>query len=419
MRILTITPSLSIGGIERAAQNFSIGYKKRGHDVVVLNHGRDGVRRRNLEAAGCKVYTIDKLADGGLEKLNLGGFDVVHIHREGRKNQRENDVLSWARRSAKIIAETNVFFAIDYSVGSSMIDIHFQLAEINFLHWQRRGGKNLSTVVPNPVDADEFPLRSFEDVKKFRGFHKIPGDAFIFGRIGQPIPGKWDPIIVRAFDKLAAMNSNVYLLLVGPSDDSRREVERLPIYARQRILMLDTIDDPSRLGICYQSMDCFLHAARQGESFGYVLTEALLYGVPVITLSRPHRDNAQTEVIRHNLDGFVVRSRKGMLEAMKQIMKDEPLRENVRLFGRKGVVERFGMDAICAKSLSIFDRLLASQSTEIAIPKLRLNNRYEVEGIGQSSRIELLLARFYDFPPINFYREMFLTMRRKARQYLA
>lgn len=418
MRILTITPSLSIGGTERAAQNFSIGYIKLGHDVVVLNHGRDGVRRRNIEAAGCKVYTIEELTDRALAKLNLGSFDVVHIHREGRKNKRENDVLAWARRSAKIIAETNVFFAIDYSLGRSLIDIHFQLAEINNWHWQRRGGTNLSTVVPSPVDAEEFPLCSLEDVKEFREAHKIPIDSFVFGRIGQPIPGKWDPIIVRAFDRLAAENPKVYLLLVGPSDDVRREVCRLPIDARQRVLLLDTMDDPLRLGICYSSMDCFLHAARQGESFGYVLTEALLYGVPVITLSRPHRDNAQTEVIRHNLDGLVVRSRRGMLEAMRQIMTNEPLRENVRLFGREGVVERFGMDAVCAKALLIFERLLASQQNEISVSKPMVNNGYEVEGIGKSYRHELLLARFYDFPLINFCRETFLTMRRKARQYL-
>lgn len=418
MRILTITPSLSIGGTERAAQNFSIGYKKLGHDVVVLNHGRDGVRRRNIEAAGCKVYTIEELTDRALEKLNLGSFDVVHVHREGRKNERENELLAWARKSAKIIAETNVFFAVDYSAGRSLIDIHFQLAEINSWHWQRRGGTNLSTVVPNPVDAEEFPLCSLEDVKKFREFNKVPADAFVFGRIGQPIPGKWDPIIVRAFEKLAAENSKVYLLLVGPSGDVRREVCRLPIDARQRVLLLDTMDDPWRLGICYSSMDCFLHAARQGESFGYVLTEALLYGLPVITLSRPHRDNAQTEVIRHNLDGLVVRSRRGMLEAMKQIMTNEPLRENVRLFGREGVVERFGMDAMCAKALLIFERLLASQQNEISVSKPMVNNGYEVEGIGKSYRHELLLARFYDFPLINFCRETFLTMRRKARQYL-
>ncbi len=343
----------------------------------------------------------------------------MHIHREGRKNEKENLILAWARGSAKIIVETNVFFAIDYSVGSSLIDIHFQLAEINRQHWLKRGGKKTSAVVANPVDDGEYPLCSFEEVKQFRLFHNIPINAFVFGRIGQPTPGKWDPIVVRAFVTLAADNPNVYLLLVGPSKDVRLEVLRLVYGVRQRVVMLDTLDDPKQLGICYSAMDCFAHAARQGESFGYVLTEALLYGVPVITLSRPHRDNAQTEVIRHNSDGLVVRSKGAMLEAMKQIMIADTLRETVRLFGRKGIVERFGMDAVCGKAAAIFHRMLSSQPYVNSDSTPMVNVGYEVEGIGRSVGFELMLAYFYDTPLVNYCRENLLMMRRKVRQYLA
>jgi glycosyltransferase involved in cell wall biosynthesis len=419
MRILTITPSLSIGGTERAAQNFSIGYKKLGHDVVVLNHGRDGIRRKYIEAAGCQVHTVAHVDAGSLRGLNLGAFDVVHIHREGRRNARENKILDWARGAGRVVVETNVFFAIDYSEGKSFIDLHFQLSDINKQHWLKRGGDNLTTVVPNPVKDEEYPRCSLQEIQEFRQSNKIPIDAFVFGRIGQPIPGKWDPVIVRAFATLAAENSNIYLLLVGASKDVRREVFRLAEDAQQRVLMLDTLDDPARLGLCYSSMDCFLHAARQGESFGYVLTEALLYGVPVITLSRPHRDNAQTEVIRHNLDGLVVRSRAGIPMAMKQIMSNVALRERVRLFGRKGVIERFGTDAVCTAAISIFDRLIAGQPLADGSTAPAMKNRYEVDGIGRSSRVELALAYFYDYPWVNRWRENFLAMRRTARQFFA
>ena len=419
MRILTITPSLSIGGIERAAQNFSIGYKKRGHDVVVLNHGKDGIRRRNLQDAGCQVQKVNIVTNETLVRLDLGSFDVVHIHREGRKNERENVILEWARRSAKIIVETNVFFAIDYSLGYSLIDLHFQLSEINRQHWLKRGGNKLTAVIPNPVDHGEFPICGFDEVKQFRLIHNIPANAFVFGRIGQPAPGKWDPIIVRAFSKLATENPNVYLLLVGPSKDVRLEVFRLRNDVRHRVVILETLDDPKQLGICYSCMDCFAHAARQGESFGYVLTEALLYGVPVITLSRPHRDNAQTEVIRHNLDGLVVRSRGAMLEAMKQIMIADTLRETVKLFGRKGILDRFGMDVVCGRALNIFERLLSGQTDTTGNFTPIVNVGYEVEGMGRSARFELLLAYFYDCPFINYCRENLLMMRRKIRQFLA
>ena len=419
MRILTITPGLSIGGTERAAQNFSIGYKRQGCEVVVFNHGRDGVRKENLEKAGCRVQMVGQINEQSLEELNLGDFDVVHIHREGRKNERENALLAWARGLAKIIVETNVFFAIDYSVGNTWIDVHFQLAEINRQHWLRRGGDKPTAVIPNPVDVEEFPLCSSEEVKCFRKFHQIPENAFVFGRIGQPIPGKWDPFIVRAFERLAAENPHVYLLLVGASADVRHAAFGLAKDVAQRVVLLDMLEDPRQLGACYSAMDCFLHAARQGESFGYVLTEALLYGVPVVTLSRPHRDNAQTEVIRHNVDGLVVRSRAGILQAMRQIMTDGALREKVRVSGRIGVVERFGTNVVCSQALAIFEQLLRASPGEYVVSPSILKIDYEVEGIGRSSRLELLLARFYDYPWVNYCREHMLALRRTVRQHLA
>lgn len=419
MRILIITPGLSIGGTERAAQNFSIGYKKWEHDIVVLNHGGDGNRRKNIESVGCQVHTVSHVCQDYLEQLDLGFFDVVHIHREGRKNERENLLLAWARGLAKIIVETNVFFAIDYSVGDTLIDVHFQLAEINRRHWLRRGGDKPTAVIPNPVDAEEFPLCSSEEVKCFRQVHQIPENAFVFGRIGQPIPGKWDPFVVRAFERLAAENPHVYLLLVGASADVRHAAFRLAKDVAQRVVLLDMLEDPRQLGACYSAMDCFLHAARQGESFGYVLTEALLYGVPVVTLSRPHRDNAQTEVIRHNVDGLVVRSRAGILQTMRQIMTDGALREKVRLSGRIGVVERFGTNVVCSQALAIFDQLLRASPGEYVVSPSNLKIDYEVVGIGRSSRLELWLARFYDYPWVNYCREHMLALRRTVRQHLA
>ena len=44
-------------------------------------------------------------------------------------------------------------------------------------------------------------------------------------------------------------------------------------------------------------MDGFLHVSRIGESFGMVLCEAMLCGVPVVTLSTPLKDNSQLEVV--------------------------------------------------------------------------------------------------------------------------
>lgn len=215
MRILTITPSLGLGGTERAAQNFSIGYRRHGQDVTVLNHGRVGPREAPLMDAGIRVVNLADQFAGALKSLDAERFDVVHIHREGRRNDRETDLLRWARPRARLIAETNVFFARDYGEASHWIDLHLQLAAINQLKWLRRGGEGLSAVVPNPVDADDYPLPRPEAIQAFRTAHRISIGDFVFGRVGQPLMGKWDPCIVPAFAALAVRHPQIHLLLVG------------------------------------------------------------------------------------------------------------------------------------------------------------------------------------------------------------
>lgn len=376
-----------------------MGYKQCGHEVVVLNHGRDGPRRKILESAEIRVETILSIRREALDDLNLGGFDVVHIHREGRRNDRETALLDWAARHSRLIVETNVFFARDYSVGEKYIDLHFHLAEINQARWLKRGGAGASAVIPYPVDPMDFPIPLNEDVLRFRRSLGIPDEGFVFGRIGQPAAGKWDPIIISAFSKVAGRESENYLLLVGPSPEIVAQVSALDESVRRRIEVLDVIDSPEKLGICYAAMNCFLHAARQGESFGYVLAEALLHGVPVITVSRPHRDNAQTEVVRHGIDGLVVRSRSGVLQAMRSIMRNEDLRTKIQNEGRMGVVERFGTEAVCGKALNIFESILQWDVSPVCmVGKIQ----YDTIGVGDASLRELMLARFYDIGWVDF-----------------
>ena len=40
-------------------------------------------------------------------------------------------------------------------------------------------------------------------------------------------------------------------------------------------------------------MDVFAHSAQQGESFGYVLAEAALCEIPIVTMATPWADDSQ------------------------------------------------------------------------------------------------------------------------------
>lgn len=409
MRILVITPGLGIGGTERSAQNFCYGYKNYGHDVIVLNHGEDGIRRQYLEKEGIKVYAIKDNIYEMLNSIELGIFDVAHIHREGRYNKKENTILRYIRKSVTLIVETNVFYAIDYSYGNSLIDLHLHLTKINRIKWLKRGGKGKSYVLPNPVNTNDYPIPSKMQINEFKNKHLIPHNAYVFGRVGQPISGKWHVSIIKSFEKLAKENDNIYLLLIGAPNTIKKSVNNIISNIRDRIIIVDVIKDPQNLGICYSAMDSFIHIAKQGESFGYVLVEAIIYGLPVLTLNTPHRDNAQTEIIRHNIDGMVVMSEKYIYEGMKSIMNKNNKKTYNNAIKSESAL-RYDISKVCNEALSLYKNIIDGNEKEENDKNESLN--YYTDGIGNVSGIEILLAKIYDYPAVNFFRESLKIIKR-------
>lgn len=144
-------------------------------------------------------------------------------------------------------------------------------------------------VIPNPQDTDQFRPPSLEERAIAREKLEILDDERVALRIGSPHPEKWSNEYVR----LARANPDIKFLLVGaPSALSEKlgqlgNVSRLPITA-----------DEQSLREYYWAADVFAHIAQRGESFGNVLLEAILSGLPTVSLARPYRDNTPWEFQR-------------------------------------------------------------------------------------------------------------------------
>ncbi len=63
-------------------------------------------------------------------------------------------------------------------------------------------------------------------------------------------------------------------------------MELLADIYQKNIRTIDFIKGDKALTDFYSSIDVFVHISAIGESFGYVLTEAMICGCPVITLAR-------------------------------------------------------------------------------------------------------------------------------------
>ncbi len=359
MRILSLCANLGRGGTQRVVQNFTFAYQRAGHDVAVLAWSGGGVRQARLEQAGVPVFI--GTGSASIERARAYRPDVIHIHRPGVADPFQTELMASLKRQDCRIVETNVFSRVDRSAASELIDVHFQLTNWCMWKWRRWLGNQLQlgVVVPNAVDAADFPIPTAEQKAEFRAQNEIPPDAFLCGRVGQAEPGKWHEVNFDVFSDLAVRDPGAHLILLGFPEFYRPRIDAMSPDIRRRVRILPECDSDQTLRALYGSLDCFIHAAKTGESFGLVLTEAMLCGAPVVTVSRPYKDNSQIEVVRNGVDGLVAGSFRHFGTAVRQMWERREFRETIRPILRAGVIERYGADQVAGKALRVMQHVLA------------------------------------------------------------
>jgi glycosyltransferase involved in cell wall biosynthesis len=415
MRIVTLISSLGAGGTERAAENYSIGYRAAGTDVIVLTN-RGGERAESLRRAGVPVLIAGTGAnwENAMRTVEDWNPDIIHVHRH-RATAESSAILERLQGRRRRIIETNVFARFDSSPVGKLIDISLQLSRWCLWKWSRwssRGAaRPVGTVLPYAIDCSRFAPPSPLERSQARQAVNIPEDAFVFGRVGQPMDGKWSHAMLAAFEKIAAKYFKAHLLVVGMPASLMRTLNSLPIEVRRRVVSIPFVQGDSCLRDCYGAMDCFLHVAEQGESFGYVLCEAMSCGLPVITLSRPARDNSQVEVVGHLRGGLVAATKRDLGSAMELLLLDEDLRFKLAGSAPDWVRSRFDLRAVMPRLLRLCEISLACDS------RAEISRGLEAEGyitgarwaelrrtlnncIGKPSKVDLLVSKVAHMPAV-------------------
>jgi hypothetical protein len=200
----------------------------------------------------------------------------------------------------------------------------------------------------------------------------IPDDAFVFGRISNKSPDflaayGWPEFLFHSFERLAAEHSDLWLVLCGLSDCLLPRLAQLPAGIRNRVVLLEVTDQQETLQRYYWLMDAFLHATRIGESFGLVLCEAMLSGIPILTINTPLRNNGQIEVVAHGKTGLVVDSSQKLYAAMERLYSDRDLLQQMSRQARPWVVEQFDIPGVVRQVLRLAPvALTAASSQELA-----------------------------------------------------
>ena len=355
MRILVVCDNLDRGGTQRVVRNFTLAYHRAGHATAVLTRLAGGPMQPAIEAAGVPIIGVGDNLARAIEQVDEFNPELIHIHRPGVRNDFETRLLKLLRRDDRRIVETNVFARVDYSDAPESIDIHFHLTDWCLWRWRKWLGRNVARhvgiVVPNAVDVSDFVPAPADARIAFRAAHGIPSDAYLCGRIGGRAGANFHPMILHAFAAVAKRDPGAHMIIIGVPDPIRPLLESFPPDIRLRMHEVPSTDSSAALAVAYSSLDCFLHSAPSGESFGMALTEAMLCGCPVVTSSRPYKSNSQVIVADHMRAGLVAGSAAHLPDAALRMWSDAPLRRKLAAFARESVVSRFDSDRVADQAV--------------------------------------------------------------------
>jgi glycosyltransferase involved in cell wall biosynthesis len=377
IRFLTVVSTLTRGGTERAAMNYALGYRRAGYPSAVLAYNGGGPRRSQLEDEGVLVFEGGPDEAGtqrAVDEARAWNSDIVHLNRPGEADSVSGTVLKALVHPRLRVFETNVFSRADQSQARVLIDLHLHLSRWCLWKWTQaaRGlnPKSPSIVVPYSVDCNAFIPVPADERPSIRKSFGVPEGAVVYGRVGQPLEGKWSPILIHAFKAVAERVPNARLAVCGLPERLKAMVADLPPAIRARALELPITNDDAELRRYYALMDIFVHSSEKGESFGLVLCEAMLSGLPVITMSTPLRDNSQIEVVPHNEAGIVVQSLPEMIEAMLRLQEDSAFYESARRRAPVWVRNSYDISIVSRKLLDIAPVALAATSSQDLMQRL-------------------------------------------------
>ena len=143
----------------------------------------------------------------------------------------------------------------------------------------------------------------------------IKMSEMVFGRIGRASDDIFDPIGIRAFQKLVKEDASVHYLIMSPMPAIVKIVEE------EKITNVHFLPPSSReedVWAFHQAIDALAHFRSDGESFGLNIAEAMLCGKPIIT----HRSKIWNAHLEYLSPEFSRVADTNDIEAYYQFMKE-------------------------------------------------------------------------------------------------
>ena len=223
-------------------------------------------------------------------------FDIIHFARSGYFE------FPFIERIAPVQIETNIF---GYKDNTKYLDYSVTICDTIT---NRRGGCDYMVYnpIPQKIDGDE----------NLRQELNIPLDYVVFGRIGRK-----DNFTSIAFESLKRLKDSGFnkfkYIIIGACEHSKRCIQQLGL--NENCIILETTSDDNFIHKFHNTIDIFAHYRSDGECHSTALSQALMYGIPVI--SHYGGFNGQSETIRDG--GFVAKNSDEYFKYILRLINDK------------------------------------------------------------------------------------------------
>ena len=278
------------GGVQEHIRGLAEALIDFGHQVSVISPADDDTPLPDyVVPAGRAVPvpyngSVARLAFGFLSAgrvrrwLKDGAFDVLHVHEPAAPSLSllacwvaDGPIVATVHTS---IPRSRAMHAAEPILQSALEKISGRIAVSEAARTtlvEHFGGD--AVLIPNGV-----PVRKFEKADPLPGWPGPGGALGFLGRIDEPRKGL--TVMLTAFAIIGEQRPELRLLIAGPGD-AEEALAKLPAGLRPRVVMLGEVSEEDKIRV-YHSVDVFCAPNTGGESFGYVLAEAMASGAPIV-----------------------------------------------------------------------------------------------------------------------------------------
>ena len=279
--------------------------------------------------------------------LKDGNFDVLHVHEPAAPSL---SLLACWVADGPIVATMHAAMPRSRALHAAQPILSSALEKISGRIAVAEAARNTlvehfggdAVLIPNGVHVGRY-----EKAEPLPGFPGTGGTLGFLGRMDEPRKGL--DILLAAFTQMAQERPGLRLLIAGRGD-ADEVLDQVPGELQDRVVLLGQVSDADRIRMLH-SVDVFCAPNTGGESFGYVLVEAMASGAPIVASDL----DAFRQVLRGGEAGelFETGSPAGLAEAAGRLL-DDPARRATLAAAASEAVREFDWSIVARDVVRVY-----------------------------------------------------------------